>query len=166
MIRDLPKGLLDTAQKTLDRNRLMENKAAEVVKQELGKMGKSLEQLTPEEKKALFAKVDRLVKADDEVKEATKALGFSKDLKTAPQKDTDGAHEHNPVDYQSGSEQEQDEAKRKKRDMNVTHHPLEDRDMSKVTATEAVAEACVHHAEENCSKCQDEAYTAPKKKKK
>ena len=40
--------------------------AQDVVKSELEKMGKSLDELTPEEKKELFNKVDDLVKAKDE----------------------------------------------------------------------------------------------------
>lgn len=43
-----------------------ESEASDVVKAELEKMGKSLGELSPEEKKALFNKVDSLVKAKNE----------------------------------------------------------------------------------------------------
>jgi len=47
--------------------------AQDVVKSELEKMGKSLDELTPEEKKELFNKVDDLVKAKNEIAENFKS---------------------------------------------------------------------------------------------
>ena len=124
---NIPKGLLDASARALELAELRNVKTEEIYNEELAKTGKTIEQLSYDEKNQLLQTVQNRVE-EFIVQEKTKALGHTKDMKGGVKKDTDGAHEFNPVDYPKGQEQPEDEDKREKRSVSKSRHPLEDGD--------------------------------------
>lgn len=159
-MHNIPKGLLDAVKGTIEASSKRSELEQSIYNEELAKTGKALEQLTFQEKNELIQTVQNRVN-EAVFAEKTKALGHTKDLKGGVKKDTDGAHDHNPVDHQAGIEQPEDDAKRTKRDVKKSRHPLEDGELDdeqphkQAQATTATEETCVHHGEENCKKCSD-----------